>query len=187
MRAQRVRGLAPLRVRRRLVLLGERGADRGDAHRLVAALDMGAHIAHEVHPAALPARPEDAPDRLLEALVGVRDRQLDPAQAAPDEVAQKRAPELLGLGRAHRQAQHLAPARGVDADGEHAGLGYHAPAITRLHVGRIEPQVGPVALDRARQERRHALVDRRAQPRDLRRGDPRHPRRLDQRVDTPWM
>jgi hypothetical protein len=46
----------------------------------------------------------------LDSLTGIRDHQLDAAQAAAGELAQKRGPERLGLGRADIHAQHLAPA-----------------------------------------------------------------------------
>jgi hypothetical protein len=54
--------------------LGEDGADRGGHHLGVAAGHLGEHIAQEMHPAPLPARPEHhCPDGLLEAGVGVGD------------------------------------------------------------------------------------------------------------------
>ncbi len=52
----------------------------------------------------------------LQPLMGVRDDELDAAQAAPRQLAQKVGPEGLGLRRADRQAQYLAPAVAVDAD-----------------------------------------------------------------------
>src|SRR5207302_9610877 len=42
--------------------------------------------------------------------MGIRDDELDAAQTAPGELAQEVGPEGLGLRRADRQAQHLAPA-----------------------------------------------------------------------------
>ena len=43
---------------------------------------------------------------------------LTPAEAAAPELAQELDPEGLGLGGAHRHAEHLAPAVGVDRDGD---------------------------------------------------------------------
>jgi hypothetical protein len=48
---------------------------------------MGEHIAHEVYAAALPRGVEHLGDGTFDALMGVRDDQLDPAQAAPGELA----------------------------------------------------------------------------------------------------
>ena len=59
-----------------------------------------------------------------------------------------------------------------------------------LHVGRVDPQIRPVALDRPVEEGLHALVDLLAQPGDLALGDAGHAHRLDQssteRVEMPW-
>jgi len=71
---------------------------------------MGQDIAHEVHPATLPGGVQDFGNRRLEPLMRIRDHQLDAAQAAPGQRAQKLDPEGLGLGGADRHAQHLAPA-----------------------------------------------------------------------------
>ena len=49
-------------------------------------------------------------DSGLQALVRVGDDQLDAAQAAAAQLAQKLGPEGLGLGGADIHAQHLAPA-----------------------------------------------------------------------------
>jgi hypothetical protein len=56
-------------------------------------------IAQEMDCAALPGAAQHPGDRGLEALVGVRDHQLDASQAAADQAAQALAPERLGLGR----------------------------------------------------------------------------------------
>src|SRR5215469_10972367 len=53
---------------------------------------MGQHIAHEVHPAALPGGVQDLGDGSLQALMGIRDNQLDATQTAPGELAQKVGP-----------------------------------------------------------------------------------------------
>jgi hypothetical protein len=57
------------------------------------------------------------------------------------------------------------------------------PALAHLQVGRVDPQVGPIALQRAVQERLHLLVDLLAQPADLALGDAAHAHGLDQVVD----
>ena len=53
----------------------------------------------------------------------------------------------------------------------------------RLHVSRIDPQIGPVALDRAAQEGFHLLVNLLTQPADLALGDAGHAHRFDEIVD----
>jgi hypothetical protein len=61
---------------------------------------MGQHIAHEVHPTALPGGAEDLLHGRLDAFMGIGDDQLDAAQAAPGELAQEGGPEGLGFRRA---------------------------------------------------------------------------------------
>ncbi len=79
---QLVGHLAPLGAGGLGVLLGEGGADEGgdDAAALLAG--MGQEVAHEVHPAALPGGVQDLGDGCLQALMRVRDDQLDAAQTA---------------------------------------------------------------------------------------------------------
>jgi hypothetical protein len=57
------------------------------------------------------------------------------------------------------------------------------PVLPYLHIGRVDPQVRPVALDRAIEEGGHALVDFLAKPAHLALGDAVHPQRLDQIID----
>jgi len=93
--------------------------------------------------------------------------QLDAAQTASGELAQKLGPEGLGLRRSDIHAEHLAAAVAVDADRDDYRRRDDAPTLTRLHVSRIDPQIGPVALDRAAQEGFHLLVNLFAQPAGL--------------------
>ena len=144
---------------------------------------MGERGSGKMNPAALPRRLEDAGDGGLDAAVGVGDDQLDPGQAAALELAQELDPEGLGLRRADVHAQHLAPAVGVDGHRDGDGDRDDAPVLADLHVGGVEPQIRPVAFDRAAQERLHAVVDVFAQPADLALGDAGHPHGLDQIVD----
>lgn len=87
--------------------LAERGAD----HLLLGFLHVVEHVSEEVHRAALPGHAEHLPDRILEALVGIRNAEQHTAQAAGNEAAQEVAPEALRLGLAHIEADHLAAAR----------------------------------------------------------------------------
>ena len=113
----------------------------------------------------------------------VGDHQLHAAQPAPDEAAQELGPEGLGLRRADRHAEHLTPALVVDRD----RYGYRhrddASGLANLHIGRIQPEIGPLALQRPVEEALYLVVDLAAQPGDLALGDARHPHRLHQVVD----
>ena len=115
--------------------------------------------------------------------------ELDAAQAAAGELAQERGPERLGLGGADVHAENFAPAVAVDADRDDHRDRDDAAVLAHLHVGGVDPQIGPVALDRAVEEGLHLVVDLLAQPADLALGDAAHPHRLTrsstERVETP--
>ena len=62
------------------------------------------------------------------------------------ELAQEGGPERLGLRRADVHAEDLAPAVGVHAD-RHDHRHRDDPAgLANLHVGRIDPEIRPLAL-----------------------------------------
>ena len=113
----------------------------------------------------------------------IRDHQLDAAQAATRERAQKLGPEGLGLGDPDRDAQHLAPAIAVNRHRDDHSDRDDAPLLADLHVGCIEPEVRPLALQRAVEEGRNLVVDLAAQAADLALGNAGHAHRLDQLVD----
>src|SRR5512134_593470 len=92
---------------------------RGGEHGVLALRHVGERIAGPVHPAALPGGAEDADDRRLQPLMGVGDHQLDAGKAASLEALQEVRPEHLGLRRADVQTDDLAPAVGVDGDGNY--------------------------------------------------------------------
>jgi hypothetical protein len=106
---------------------------------------MGEGIALEVDTAPLPGGAEHLGDGRLDALVGVADDQLDPAQAAPRQLAQELRPDRLGLGCADLQAQNLATSVGVHADGDDDGHRHDPSAAPDLEVGGVDPQVRPSA------------------------------------------
>src|SRR3954454_5519368 len=112
-----------------------------------------------VDPAPLPGGAQHPPDRGLEALVHVRDRQLDALEAAPQQVLEEGGPEGLGLRRAEVQADDLAPPLGVHRHGDYGGDGHDPAALPHLQVGRVEPRAGPPALRRPLQEAGRPLVD----------------------------
>ncbi len=118
-----------------------------------------------VHTAPLPGRAEGPAHRGLETLVRIGDHQLDPAQAAAGQGSQELRPEWLGLAVADRHAEHLSASIGVGAhrdDHRHRDDVAVAPGFD---VGRVQPDVGPVPLDRAGEERLHPPVDLAAQAR----------------------
>ncbi len=115
--------------------------------------------------------------------MGVGDHQLDAAQPAVRERTQKVGPEWLGFRCAHLHAEHVTAAVGVGADGDYGRHRDDPADLAHLQVGGVNPQVGPVALDRALQERLHALVDLGAQARDLALGDAAHAYCLHQVID----
>src|ERR1700689_673014 len=101
----------------------------------------------------------------------------------------RKSPEGLGFRRADAEPDDLAPSFGVGGHSDYRGDRDDASALAHLQVGRIQPQIGPVALERTFEEGLHALVDFLAQFRDLALRDARKPHRLrdlvDRRVDTP--
>ena len=115
--------------------------------------------------------------------MGVRYDELDPAQAPAGELAQESGPEGLRFGRADVHAQRLAAAVRVDAHGDDDRHGDDAPVLADLHIGGVDPEIGPIAFDGALQEGFDAPVDLFAQAGDLALGDAAHAHRLDEIVD----
>ena len=161
--AHLVRHEAPLGLRRRMVGLGEGRGDEGRDHPAAVLAGMGERIALEVDAAALPGRGQDSSGGGLDALMRIANHQFHATEAAPDEIAQELGPKGFGFGGTDRHAQHLAPAVGVDAHRERDRHGYDPPALAHLEIGGIDPEVGPFALDRPRQEGVDTLVDLLAQ------------------------
>ena len=114
--------------------------------------------------------------------VVVGDHQLHAAQPAPGEAAQELGPEGLGLRRAGH-AQDLAAALVVDSHRHGHRDRDDASGLAHLHISRIQPQIGPVALQRSIEEAVDLIVDLPAQPRDLALGDAGHAHGLHQVVD----
>ena len=131
------------------IVLGKRGCDEGGDDAPALPAGMGQQVAHEVDAAPLSSCAEDPGRGGLQALVVVGDHQLHAAQAAPGEAAQEPGPEGLGLGRADRHAEDLAPALVVDRDRDGHRDRYDAPGPAHLQIGRIQPEIGPVILSGA--------------------------------------
>src|SRR3954454_1226659 len=68
-----------------------------------------------------------------------------PFEPQPHEIAQESRPKRLGLGGADVQADDLAPAIGVHRHGDYGGHRDNAPALAHLQVGRVQPQIRPLA------------------------------------------
>jgi hypothetical protein len=114
--------------------------------------------------------------------VGVGDHQLHPSQAAADQAAQELAPERLGLGRSHVQADHLALAGLVDPVGDHQGPVLDPTAgPDLLHLG-VQPQVWIGAVQGPLPEGGDLLVQAATQPGDGVLGHPGQPQGLHQPI-----
>lgn len=72
---------------------------------------------------------------------------------------------------------------GVDRHGDYRGDGDDPPALAHLKIGRVEPQVGPVADDRPVEELPDTIVDVLAQLRHRAFGDAGKPHGLHKLVD----
>ena len=106
-------------------------------------------------------------DGLLEAGVGVGDASLTPSRPRARKRPQELAPERLGLGLAHVQADDLAAAGLVHAVGDHQRLVAHPARLADpLDLG-VQPQVRVGALQGPLAEDPDLLVQAAAQPGDL--------------------
>src|SRR5947209_10590238 len=115
--------------------------------------------------------------------MSVGDDELDAAQSASREVTQELEPERLRLARANPHADDFPYAVSVYSHGDYHRDRYDTAGLTHFHIRCVDPQIRPVAFERTREKRVHALVDVSAQPRHLALGDPGHPHRLDQLID----
>jgi site-specific DNA recombinase len=111
-----------------------------------------------VNTTALPSGAQHFADSVLEALVGIRDHQLDATQPAPEQSFQEGRPEGLGFRRVEAKADDLPLALGVHGDRDYRRHRDDPAALAHLQVSRIEPQVRPLTFQRAIQETAHPLV-----------------------------
>jgi hypothetical protein len=81
--------------------------------------------------------------------MGVGDDELHAPQAAAGEAPQEGGPEGLRFRGADGHAQHLAPAVTVDAHRDDDGHRHDPPGLAHLHIGGVDPEIRPIALDRA--------------------------------------
>jgi site-specific DNA recombinase len=112
-----------------------------------------------VHPTALPSGAEHAGDGQAQALVCVRDHQLDALEPALDQALQETRPERLSLRGTDAEPDDLATAFAIHGDGDYCRHRHDAPAVTDFQVGGVEPEIWPLALDRALEESVDPFVD----------------------------
>jgi hypothetical protein len=91
----------------------------------------------------------------------------------------------LGLRRADVHAEDFAATVGVHADRHDHRHRDDAPVLAYLHVSRVDPVIGPLALDGAVEERSHPFVDLLTQTRDLALRHARAAHGLHQVIDRP--
>lgn len=94
-------------------------------------------------------------------------------------------PERFRLGRPGGDPQHFAAPVRVHAHGDYHGNRDDAAALTEFQIRLIDPQIRPLALDRAGQEAVHPLVDLADEPADLAFGDATGAHGADEIIDRP--
>jgi hypothetical protein len=102
-----------------------------------------------MHAASLPGGADHTRDRSFEPFMGIRYDALHAFEAAPDEIPQEGRPEGLGLRGTEVQADDLAPSVGVDRHRDYGRDRHDATALAHLQVGGVEPQIRPLATERA--------------------------------------
>lgn len=91
--------------------------------------------------------------------MGIADDEADAVEAACLERAQEVGPEGLGLGGPDSQADDLATALGIGGHRDYGGDRHDTAALANLQIGRVEPDIGPLAGERPVEELPDALVD----------------------------
>ena len=84
---------------------------------------------------------------------------LTPRRPAAGQLAQEGRPEGFRFGRPDVHAEHFAAAVAVDADRDDDGGGDNTTVLADLHVRGVEPEIGPITLDRTLEEGLHLAVD----------------------------
>src|SRR6516225_10523577 len=97
----------------------------------------------------------------------IRDDQLDALEATLDQPFEKARPERFGLRRRDAETDDLAAALGRNSHGDYCGGRDDAAAVANLQVSRVEPQIGPFAVERAVEKDVYSLIDVLAQFRNL--------------------
>ena len=150
--------MPPGLMRHRGIALQESLADRGGDHGVLSFRHVGQGVAHPMNPAALPSGAEHASDRQAQAVMSIRDHQLDtlrPRLTKPFRKADQPFDRLrrFGLRGADAETDDLAPALGINGDGDYRGNRDDAAAVADLQVSGVEPQIPPFAVDQPVEER----------------------------------
>src|SRR4051812_31547478 len=90
------------------------------------------------------------------SLTPLRPRRASLRRKAVQKVSASDGP--MSMPRTSRRPSLLSAHRDDHSDRD------NAPVLAHLHVGGVDPQIGPVAFERALQEGLHLVVDLRAQP-----------------------
>jgi hypothetical protein len=144
------------------------------------------HVAHEVHPATLPAGPrQDLRDRPPQPLVGIRDHQPHPSQPPPHQLPQELRPELVGLAGPYVEPQDFPGPVLTYPNGYHRRHVYHPAVVAHPHRLRVQPHIRILPLQRPTPKPLHRLVQLPADPGDLAPAAALQPQGSDQVVYLP--
>jgi hypothetical protein len=120
---------------------------------------------------------------VAQALVSVGDDQLDALETALDQALEESRPERFSFGRAEAQADDLATAFGRNHHGDYCSDRNNTAAIADFEIGRVEPQIRPLAVDRPLEESVDPFIHVLTELGDLALRDAGQAHRLDQFVD----
>src|ERR671926_1309932 len=134
-------------------------ADCGGHHRVLALRDVRQGVSHPMHATTLPGSTKHSRDGVAQPVVSIRDHQLHAFEPALDQAFQKARPERLRLRRADAEPDDLAPAVARHRHGDYRRHRDDATAVADLQIGRVEPQIRPLAFERPVEEGVHALID----------------------------
>src|SRR5690606_33046492 len=111
-------------------------------------------------PAALPGGAgEHFHDRRFQTFVRVGDDKLHALEPAFDQAAHELRPKWHRFTVADGKADDFALSIGRGRHRDYCRDRDDAPALTDFKVGRIEPEIRPIAFERPLQKRVNALVD----------------------------
>ena len=137
-----------------------------------------------MHPAPLLAGVQHFRGGCAQALVIIGDDELHTAQAAGCQGPEEVLPEGLCFGFTCGKAEDLALTFGIGPDSHYRSRRDNAASLPAFDIRGVDPQVRPLALDRAVQEGLYPLIDFFAQARHLALRDARAAHRLDQVIDS---
>ena len=115
--------------------------------------------------------------------MGIRDDQLDAAQAPARQSAQEFRPERFSLRRPHGHAENFALTVRINADSYYYGNRDDTAGLANFDIGGVDPHVGPHAFNGALQKGVDAFVNVSAQSRNLDFGDASYAHCFDKLID----